>query len=236
LTGPPPAVPARPGPILTGLDPAPCGLTLIGLGPAVPVLKGQLLRRVPSQPGPSAAKVVWRVPSPPAAANLAQAAHGQAVSHSGPDQARAPGQTPAPAMAPSGPLEQSPPAVLPVRLGLTLHAPKAHPPIAPQAQSPIPAQLPAPREKPVPDGSPSPGSPQTGLSLWGGSPASVAPANQRPARAPSPGLEAPPNPATELNRAEPNAPDPVPAANPAERNADKNGPTAFHSGAVSYRP
>jgi hypothetical protein len=222
--GPPPAVQARPDPVL------------IGLGPAVPVSISQLLRTVPPQPGPSAAKEVWLVHLRPAAANLERAARVQAVNHSGLGPARAPGQTPVPATAPSGHLEQSPPAVLPVRLGPTLRERKAHPLTAPPAQSPIPAQPPALRERPAPDGSPSPGSPQTGLSLWGGSPASVAQASLRSARARNPSLEAPPNPATGLNPAEANAPDHVPAANRAERNADKNSPTAFHSGASSCSP
>jgi hypothetical protein len=216
--GPQSAVPARLGLMQSG--PLPTGHTLIGhararpghtltgLGPAVPVSSVQHLRTAPLQPNPSAATAAWLVHLLPAAASLARAARGQAVSHSGLGQARAPGQTPAPATAPSGPMRQRPPAVLPAPPGPTLRAPKAHRPTAPPAQSPIPAQLPAPREKPVPDGSPSP--------------ASVAPASPPPARAPNPSLEAPPNPATGLN--------------PAERNADKNGPTALHSGAASCSP
>jgi len=244
--GPPPAVQARLGLMLTGPLPAGrallvqarpghtlTGHTLTGLGP---VSSGQPLRPVPQQLSPSAAKEVWRVLSPPAAANLARAVRGQAASRSGPGQAHAAHQTRVPATAPSGPMEQSPPAVLPVHPGLTLHEPRAHPTTARPRQSPIPAQPPVLREKPARDGSPSPGSPQTGLSLWGGSPALVAPANLHPAPALSPGLEAQPNPATELNPAEPSARGPVPAANRAERNADRNSPTAFRSGAVSCSP
>jgi len=226
LTGPLPAVQALP------VQARP-GHTLTGLGP---VSSGQPLRPVPQQPSPSAAKEVWRVLSPPAAANLARAVRGQAANRSGPGQAHAAHQTRVPATAPSGPMEQSPPAVLPVHPGLTLHEPRAHPTTARPRQSPIPAQPPVLREKPARDGSPSPGSPQTGLSLWGGSPALAAPANLHPAPALSPGLEAQPNPATELNPAEPSARGPVPAANRAERNADRNSPTAFRSGAVSCSP
>jgi len=217
------AVPARLGLMRTG--PLPAGHTLIVLGQAVPLSSGQLLRTVPPQPGLSAAKAACRVPLPPAAASLAQVVRGQAASLSGPDQARAAGQTPAPATAASDPMEQSQAAVLPVQPGLTLRAPKANPLTAPPAQSPIRALHPAPREKPVPDGSPSP--------------ASVAPASppqvlgQAPDRVDR-NRAVSPNPATKPDPAGPNVPGHGPGVSQAERNADKNSPIANSNGAVSF--
>jgi len=188
-------VPVAPAPRSQALlTPVPTALPLAVPPKAAPMRAAQL------QPVLSAAaKVVSRVPLPPAAANPAPAVHAPTIN---PVHRRA-GHRPRGGNPENRPLD---PAVTTVRpqapalahqahLAPSLRAKRARPISAPHRPVPIPTPLLAPKEKPAPAGNPSPvtaalpnpdsahipspnpadslspGPPQTGLRLRGGNPA-----------------------------------------------------------------